>query len=64
MYSQDDETNILKIDKFSFLNDKVELEKTAFSDLFSKYKISGNGMDIPNYLPYIKKMYFIQLKII
>ena len=57
------ENDIFKIDKYLFLNDKVELEKTAISDLFSKYKISGNRMDIPNYLSYIKKMYFIQLKI-
>ena len=62
MYSQDDETNILKIDKYLFLNDKVELEKTAFSDLFSKYKISGNGMDIPNYLSYIKKDVFYPIE--
>ena len=62
MYSQDDENEILKIDKYLFLNDKVELEKTAFSDLFSKYKISGNGMDIPNYLSYIKKDVFYPIE--
>ena len=58
MYSQDDEQNILKIDKYLFLNDKVELEKTAFSGLFSNYRINGNGMDIPNYLSYVKDMVF------
>ena len=62
MYSQDDENEILKIDKYLFLNDKVDLEKTAFSDLFSKYKISGNGMDIPNYLSYIKKDVFYPIE--
>ena len=62
MYSQDDENDILKIDKYLFLNDKVELEKTAFSDLFSKYKISGNGMDIPNYLSYVKKDVFYPIE--
>ena len=56
MYSQDDETNILKIDKFSFLNDKVKLKQTAFDGLFLNYEISGNGMDIPNYLSYVKNM--------
>ena len=55
MYSQDDEKNIFNIDKYLFLNDKVELKKTAFSDLFSKYEITGNKMDIPKYLSYIKK---------
>ena len=58
MYSQDDETNIFKIDKYLFLNDKVELKNLAFDDLFSKYEISGNGMDIPNYLSYVKDMVF------
>ena len=62
MYSQDDENEILKIDKYLFLNDKVKLEKTAFSDLFLKYKISGNGMDIPNYLSYIKKDVFYPIE--
>ena len=57
-----DENDIFKIDKYLFLNDKVELEKTAFSDLFSKYKISGNGMDIPNYLSYIKKDVFYPIE--
>ena len=56
------ENDIFKIDKYLFLNDKVELEKTAFSDLFSKYKISGNGMDIPNYLSYIKKDVFYPIE--
>ena len=56
MYSQDDETNIFKIDKYLFLNDKVELKNLAFDALFSKYEISGNGMDIPNYLSYVKDM--------
>ena len=50
MYSQDDETNIFKIDKYLFLNDKVKLKQTAFDGLFSNYEISGNRMDIPNYL--------------
>ena len=58
MYSQDDETNIFKIDKYLFLNDKVELKNLAFDDLFSKYEISGDGMDIPNYLSYVKDMVF------
>ena len=58
MYSQDNENEILKIDKYLFLNDKVELENIAFDGLFSKYKISGNGMDIPNYLSYVKDMVF------
>ena len=58
MYSQDDENEILKIDKYLFLNDKVELKNLAFDDLFSKYEISGNGMDIPNYLSYVKDMVF------
>ena len=58
MYSQDDDTNILRIDKYLFLNDKVELKNLAFDGLFSKYEISGNGMDIPNYLSYVKDMVF------
>ena len=58
MYSEDDETNIFKIDKYLFLNDKVELKNIAFDGLFSKYEISGNGMDIPNYLLYVKNMVF------
>ena len=58
MYSQDDENDILKIDKYLFLNDKVELKNVAFDNLFSKYEISGNGMDIPNYLSYVKNMVF------
>ena len=58
MYSQDDENEILKIDKYLFLNDKVELKNVAFDNLFSKYEISGNGMDIPNYLSYVKNMVF------
>ena len=52
------ENDILKIDKFLFLNDKVELKQTAFDGLFSNYEISGNGMDIPNYLSYVKNMVF------
>ena len=58
MYSQDNENEILKIDKYLFLNDKVELKNLAFDGLFSKYEISGNGMDIPNYLSYVKNMVF------
>ena len=58
MYSQDDEMKILNIDKYLFLNDKVELKNSSFNGLFSKYEISGNGMDIPNYLSYVKDMVF------
>ena len=50
--------DIFKIDKYLFLNDKVELKNLAFDGLFSKYEISGNGMDIPNYLSYVKNMVF------
>ena len=53
-----DENDIFKIDKYLFLNDKVELKNLAFDNLFSKYEISGNGMDIPNYLSYVKNMVF------
>ena len=52
------ENDIFKIDKFLFLNDKVKLKQTAFDGLFSNYEISGNGMDIPNYLSYVKNMVF------
>ena len=52
------ENDIFKIDKYLFLNDKVELKQTAFDGLFSNYEISGNGMDIPNYLSYVKNMVF------
>ena len=53
-----DENDIFKIDKYLFLNEKVELKKLAFDGLLSKYEISGNGMDIPNYLSYVKNMVF------
>ena len=58
IYSQYDEMTIFNIDKYLFLSDKVELKNSAFDGLFSKYEISGNGMDIPNYLLFIKDMVF------
>ena len=57
VYSQK-EKDIFNIDKYLFLNDKVELKNSAFGDLFSKYEITGNGMDIPNYILYVKDMVF------